>query len=220
LGQGFVGDAIAKPCDQGGDVSSREEWTLIGVAVLLVEVHELDAGNGETCAFDNMRLDGCVREMLALDRSCGFDFGDDPAIGFLRERVDGDEDVVFEEAGFEDGGRAFFDGLARGLNGEMGTSVVELDECGASELLARAFAYAGTHVESGLEGGVGFELGGAGVVGLPPELAVALEAGGEPGFGKAVGHQLPKVAGSGGGGVTRSILQIPNKAKDQPVLCV
>jgi hypothetical protein len=190
LGEGFVGDAITKPCDFGGDVSSREERTLSGVAVLRVEVHELDAGNGETCAFDNMRLDGCVREMLALDRSCGFDFGDDPAIGFLRERVDGDEDVVFEETGFEDGGGAFFDGLARGLNGEMGAAVVELDECGAWKLLAGAFAYAGAHVEAGLEGGVGGEVGGAGLVGLPPELAVALEAGGEAGFGEAVGQEL------------------------------
>ena len=70
----------------------------------------------------------------------------------------------------------------------MGVAVVELDEGGARELLAGAFAYAGAHVEEGLEGGAGGELGGLGFVDLPPEEAVALEAGGVAGFGEA-GHE-------------------------------
>jgi hypothetical protein len=51
-----------------------------------------------------------------------------------------------------------------------------------------AFAYAVTHVEAGLKRGVGDELGGAWLMDLPPELAVALEARGVAGFGETVWH--------------------------------
>jgi len=66
-------------------------------------------------------------------------------------------------------------------------SGIEIDEDCAWELGSGALAYAGAHGEDLEEVGVGAELGGATVVDLPPELAVALVAGGELGFGEAVG---------------------------------
>jgi hypothetical protein len=158
--------------------------------MLLVEVHELDAGDREAGLFDDVRLDGGVGDVLGLELAGGFDLGDDPAFGLFGEGVYRDEDVVFVEGGLEDGGGAGGEGLAGGFDGGLGVAVVEVNEGGVWELLAGALSDAGAHVEDGLEGGVGAELRGAGLVGFPPELAVALEAGGEAGFGEAGGHGL------------------------------
>ena len=182
---GLCGDGGAERGDFGGDVGPDEERALVGMAVFSVEVHELDSGDGESGALDDLSLDSGVCVVLGFDRLGGFDFGDDPAGGLFAERVDGDEDIVFDEGGFEDGGGAFFDGTAGGFDGLLGIAVVELDERGAGGLLARALADTLAHVEAGLKGRVGDELGCAGLVDLPPELAVALKAGGEAGFGEA-----------------------------------
>ncbi len=134
-----------------------------------------------------MGLDGCVGDVLRLHPAGGFDLGEDPAVAFFGEGVDRDEDAVFEEARLEDGGGAGVDGLSSGLEGGERAAVVEVDEGRVWELLACAFADAVAHVEDGLKGVVGLKLGGAGLVDAPPELAVALKAGGEAGFGEAVG---------------------------------
>ncbi|MBW2212734.1 MAG: hypothetical protein JRG67_17165 [Deltaproteobacteria bacterium] len=183
----LVGDLVAELGYAGGDVSPGEEWALVGVPMLCVEVHELDAGDREASSFDDVGLHGGVGDVLWFDSGGGFDFGDYPTVVFLREHIYRDEDVVFEEGGFEDDGGAGFDGFAGGFHGGLGAAVVELElnEGGARKLLACAFADAVAHVEDGLEAGVGFELGRAWLVDLPPKLAVALEASGEAGFGKA-----------------------------------
>lgn len=62
-----------------------------------------------------------VRKMVwGLHAAGGFDLGEDPGVGLFGEGVDGDEDVVFEEGGFEDGGGAFVDGAAGGLATKLG----------------------------------------------------------------------------------------------------
>jgi len=76
-------------------------------------VHELDAGDSEACSFDDVGLHGGVGDVLRLDLGGGLDLGDDPGVTFFGEGVDGDEDAVFEEAGFEDDGGAVVEGLAR-----------------------------------------------------------------------------------------------------------
>jgi hypothetical protein len=161
--------------------------------MLVVEVHQLDVGDREACSFDDVRLDGGVGDVLGLDPGGGLDLGDDPGVAFFRESVYRDEDVVFEEGGLEDGGGAGGEGLACGFDGALGAAVVKVDEGGVWELLAGALSDAVAHVEDGLEGGVRAELRGAGLVGFPPELAVALEAGGEARFGEAVGHGLARL---------------------------
>ncbi len=83
--------------------------------------------------------------------------------------------------------RARGDGLTGSFDSSLGSAVVEVDEGGVWKLLTGAFANAGAHVEDGLKAGVGFQLGGTRLVNLPPELAVALKASGEAGFGEAVG---------------------------------
>ena len=194
LGACFGGDAAAVLPDGGGDISACEEWALVGVTVLGVEVHELDACDGEARLFDDVGLDCGVGEVLRLHTAARLDLGDDPGAALFGEGVDGDEDVVFEERRFEDGGVAAREGLSRARDGLLGVAVVELDECGVRELLAGAVADSLAGVEAGLEGWVGGELGGLGVVDLPPELAVALEARGEAGFGEAVGQSSLKVS--------------------------
>jgi len=153
--------------------------------MLAVEVHELDARNLEAGSFDDVSLHGGIGDVLGLDLAGGFDLGDDPGVAFFGERVDGDEDLVFEEAGFEDDGGAGRDGFSCLGDGVFDAAVVELDERGVGEVLTRAFADAVAHVEDGLEGGVGFQLRSARLVDLPPKLAVALAASGEAGFGEA-----------------------------------
>ena len=138
----------------------------VGVAVLGVEVHELDARDGEACLLDDVGLDCGVGQVLAASRlPLDFDLGDDPGVALLGEGVDGDEDVVLAEGGFEDGwcrrARALVGcsrRLGRGRRWSSSMSVAP----GNSWLGAVADALA--RVEAGLEGGVGGELGGAGLV--------------------------------------------------------
>ena len=52
---------------------------------------------------------------------------------------------------------------------------------------ASRFAHQAALVEEVLEHFVGFQLGGVGLVHFPPQLLVALEAGGEAGFGEPGG---------------------------------
>jgi hypothetical protein len=73
-------------------------------------VHELDASDPEASSFDDVSLDGGVGDVLRLDLGGGLDLGDHPTVAFFGERVDRDEDVVFEEGGFEDDGCAVVDG--------------------------------------------------------------------------------------------------------------
>ncbi len=70
---------------------------------------------------------------------------------------------------------------------------------------AGALADPSTHGEDFAEVGVGLQLGGAGVVDFPPEEAVALETGGEAGFGEAVGRVWHEVA-------RRKLHQLGNEA--------
>jgi len=71
-------------------------------------------------------------------------------------------------------------------NGALGSGVVrQVDQHASGKPCARRLAYQAALVEEVLEHLVGLQLDGIGLVHLPPELLVALEAGGEAGFGEA-----------------------------------
>jgi hypothetical protein len=82
------------------------------VSVFAVEVHELDPDDTEARLLDDVRLNRRIGKVLRLHARRGFDLGQNPGVPFSRERVDGDENAVFEEARFEDGGRTGGDGFA------------------------------------------------------------------------------------------------------------
>jgi hypothetical protein len=100
LGRDLGRDAWAELGNGAGDVGAREEWAVVRVAVLVVEMHELDAPYPEACLFNDVGLDGGVGEVLGFYSGGGFDFGEDPGVALLGERVDCYEDAVFEEACF------------------------------------------------------------------------------------------------------------------------
>ena len=163
-----------------------------GMPVFAVEVHELHANDGEAGLLDDVGLNGRIGNVLRLDPRGGFDLGDHPAIAFFRERVDGDENVVFEKRSLENDRGAGVDGAAGRLDGGQRAAVVEVDEHGVRELLARARADPIAHVEDGLKVSVRAKLGRARLVHFPPELPVALQPGRESRLGEAVGasHEL------------------------------
>src|SRR5207249_11587075 len=70
-----------------------------------------------------------------------------------------------------------------------GAGVVrQIDQHAARVAGAGRFPYLAALVEQVLQHLVGLELDGVRLVHLPPELLVALEAGGEAGLGEAEGH--------------------------------
>ncbi len=98
----LLGDVAAELGDGVGDVGPDEQAALIGVAVFVVEVHELDANDREPGTFNNVSLHGSVGDVLRLDLGGGVNLGEHPADAFCRQRVDRDENVVLAEGGFED----------------------------------------------------------------------------------------------------------------------
>src|SRR2546430_7444128 len=106
----------------------------------------------------------------------------------LFRSVDGDECVGGEDGGLEDRRGALVDQLA-GERDALGVRIVrQINEHAAGEVAARERPDLRALVEAVLEHLVGLELDGKRLVDFPPEELVALEAGGEAGFGEAVGH--------------------------------
>jgi hypothetical protein len=66
LGRDLGRDAWAELGNGAGDVGAREEWAVVRVAVLVVEMHELDAPYPEACLFNDVGLDGGVGEVLGF----------------------------------------------------------------------------------------------------------------------------------------------------------
>ncbi len=104
------------------------------------------------------------------------------------EDVDRDECVVREEAGFENRRCPVVDQLA-GERDALGVRIVgKVDEHAAREAIAGEHTDLRAFGETVLEHFVGLELDGERFVDLPPEQVVALGAGDEARFGKAVGQ--------------------------------
>ena len=97
LGARLVGNVDALFVYRIGDVGPDEQGALVGAPMRGVEVHQLDALHRDACTLDHVCLNCGVGRVLRLHARRGFDLSDDPAIAFLRECVDGDEDVVFNE---------------------------------------------------------------------------------------------------------------------------
>src|ERR1035437_2502385 len=106
--------------------------------------------------------------------------------------VDGHEDVVRPKRCFVDHLRTRDDRLTGRLDPLVGVPVGDVDELSAGDVLPRQIAHARALVEDGLQLRAGLELRRVPVVNLPPERAVALEAGSEPGLRQAHGsHDEP-----------------------------
>jgi len=106
----------------------------------------------------------------------------------IAEDVDHDVGVVSEETGFEDRRSAVVDQLSRARYALVDGVVWKIDEHAAGKAVARKRTDVGTLVEAVLEDYPRLELFGLRLVDFPPELLVALDSGGVPGFREAVRH--------------------------------
>ena len=166
-------------------------------------MHEVDPLHLEPGRADHVELHGDVGVMRLLHLGGGLHLDEVPAPAAPLEHVDGHEDVVGDERGLEDGRGSFGDGALRLLDLLLHVPVLGIHEDAAGEPRLGQLAHPVSLVEDGLEGGVGLELRGGGLVHEPPEELGALDAAAVAGLGEA----LRRRAGQGGSsrhGMSRS----------------
>src|SRR5438552_5428784 len=122
------------------------------------------------------------------------------SVALLLEHVDRDEGVVGDERRLEDGRSARVERLFRRGDPRGAGVVRQVDQHAARVARAGRFTHLAALVEQILQDLVGLELERVRLVHLPPELLVALEAGGETGLGEAGSLRSHGAKGSAGVG--------------------
>src|SRR5438876_833244 len=118
------------------------------------------------------------------------------SVALLLEHVDRDEGVVGDERRLEDRRGACVERLSRRGDARGAGVVRQVDQHATRVARAGRFTHLAALVEQVLQDLVGLELERVRLVHLPPELLMALEAGGEAGLGEAGGLRRHGAKGS------------------------
>ncbi len=171
--------------DLRGHVGAHEEPALVGVPVVAVEVHHLDARHGNPRAAHDVGLHRDVGQVIVLHLAAGLHLDQRPVRAAALQHVHSAEDTVFLEARLEEHVSAGLDRGSRTRDARTVT-VVALDQHAVGPLVARPLADQPALVEEILEHYVGLEFRGVRFVHGPPEELGALPPVHEPGLGEVM----------------------------------
>src|SRR6184192_2919013 len=132
-------------------------------------------------------LNGDVRDVLVLLRGGRLDLGEAVPVPLFLEHIDRDESIVGDERGLEHRRGARVERSSRRGDARRAGVVRQVDQHAARVARPGRFAHLAALVEEILQDLVGLELERFRLVHLPPELLVALEAGGEARLGEPGG---------------------------------
>jgi len=158
-----------------GDVLADEEVLQPRVRAVAVQVHHLGAPDVEAGGAGHVELEGDVGEEPGLHLERGLHLDERPAAREPLQDVDVGEGAPGRDARLEDGRSAAGErgpgrlGLHRDVRG------IGVDEDAAGEPLPRQLADPVATIEHRLQGPVGHELRGLGLVDFPPEPPEALQ---------------------------------------------